>query len=137
MNFDEKNEMVTSRLLLEKGNNEIILTARNEYGFASDTINIFFRGAPEKPVIRFIQPAREGEYASATVFNLEAEVTEINHSMNLGLVVNGRNIEEVYYFKEEKIVRAEFNLKKGTNDIRLTATNETGQTTARTSVYLP
>lgn len=136
INYDENEEMVSARLLLEKGNNEIILSAKNDFGFASDTINIFFRGAPEKPTIQFIQPAKDGTIVSNALFNLEAAVTEINHSINVDLTVNGRIIDEVYYFKEEKVVRAEFNLKKGRNDIKLSATNDTGQTSESTTVYL-
>jgi len=134
--YDESTEMVSSKLLLEKGNNEIILSAKNEYGFASDTIHLFFKGAPEKPSITFITPANDEVRTSNALYNLEAEVLEINHSINVELTVNGRNIEEVYYFKNEKLVRAEFNLKKGRNDIKLTATNDTGVSSSRTSVYL-
>jgi len=134
--YDKNGEMVNSRLNLEKGTNEIVLSAKNEYGFASDTIHLFFRGAPEKPTVRFVYPSKAGERASRSLYNLEAEVLEINHSVNVELIVNGQNIEEVYYFKNEKMVRAEFNLKKGRNDIKLTATNDTGATTARTHIYL-
>jgi hypothetical protein len=134
--YDPQTEMVSSRLMLDKGNNEIILSAKNDYGFASDTINIFFRGVPEKPSISFLAPKEEGSTTTKSVYNFEAEVLEINHSINVELVVNGQSIEEIYYFKNEKLVRAEINLKKGRNDIKLTATNDTGTTTARTTVYL-
>jgi hypothetical protein len=136
LGYDKETEMVSSRLLLEKGNNEIILSAKNEFGFDSDTITIFFKGAPEKPTINFIHPARDGEYTSDKSFQLEADVTEVIHSMNLELTVNGQRIDEVYFYKNENKVRAEFNLKKGRNDIQLIANNETGSTSAQTSVYL-
>lgn len=136
LNYDEKTETVTSRLLLEKGENEIVLSAKSEYGFASDTIRLFFKGAPEKPYVRFVRPAEDGENASNSLYNLEAEVQEISHSSHVQLTVNGTRIDDVYYFKNETMVRAEFKLKKGRNDIKLVAINDTGNTTARTYVYL-
>ena len=136
INFDNENDLVSSRIILEKGENEIVLSAKNEYGFASDTIRLFFRGVPEKPSIVFITPNETGTQTTDSDFTLEAKVTEISHSTHVEVTVNGRSVEDVFYFKDEQLIRAEFRLKKGTNDIKLVATNETGTTTARTNIYL-
>lgn len=135
INFDAANQTISSKILLEKGENEIILTAKNEYGFASDTIHLFFRGAPEKPTITFIKPLDEDQSTDSALFNLEAEVLEISHSSQINLTVNGRNFEEIYYYKEEKVIKAEITLKRGVNDIKIVASNDTGQTSARTKIY--
>ena len=136
INFEKEKDLVTSRIQLEKGENEIVLSAKNEFGFASDTIRLFFRGVPEKPVITIRKPASSGEQSPEADYSLEAGVTEITHSSQVEVVLNGRPVEDVFYFKDEQLIRAEFRLKKGTNDIKLVATNETGSSTARTSIIL-
>lgn len=134
--FKLENEKLTSRIPLTNGENEIIVKAVNDYGEASDTTMVVFNGKPEKPAITFLNPSKSNTTTKSKTFELEAEVIGIKHSSYVDLKLNNSSVSEVYYFKQDKKVKATLELRKGWNYITLNATNQTGVESAKTKIFL-
>ncbi len=126
LNFDKTKDEVTGRITLNEGENIIVLTAKNDNGSATSTVRLNVRGALKKPVIRMVNPSKSEITVSSDVLNLEAEVDEIIHSTQVDISVNGKIIEEVFYIKENKMIKADIPLTKGKNTIRIVASNDSG-----------
>ncbi|MEZ4906326.1 MAG: hypothetical protein R2771_01480 [Saprospiraceae bacterium] len=134
--FTLSNEKLESKLYLSKGTNEIVVKALNDSGSSADTINVTFSGPPTKPEILFTNPAKSNTTVSDKKYTLEAKVTGIKHSSFVKLYVNELLIDDIEYYKDENVIKADLKLSKGINIIKLIATNDTGSTTESTRIYL-
>jgi len=126
LNYDKNKEEVTGRISLDEGENVIVLTVKNDNGSASETVRLKVRGALKTPEIRLINPSKNEVTVSTDVLQFEAEVSEIVHSTQVDLSVNGKILDEVFYMKDTKIVNADIPLTKGKNTIKIVVSNDTG-----------
>lgn len=134
--FKLNNEKVTSRIPLRNGENEIIVKAVNDYGEDSDTTMVIFNGKPEKPTITILKPDKSNKTVNSKTFEFEAKVIGIKHSSFVDLNLNNRSINDVYYYKQDKLVKATLELRKGWNYITLNATNEAGVESKKIKIFL-
>lgn len=126
VNFDKTREEVNARITLNEGENTIVLTAKNDNGSASASVKLKVRGALKKPEISMINPSKSEITVSDDLLKFEAVVKEIFHSSQVDLSVNGKIIEEVYFFKDGNRVKADIPLTKGKNTIKIIASNDSG-----------
>jgi hypothetical protein len=134
-NFDKTKEEVTARILLNEGENIILLTVKNDNGSASATVKLNVRAALKKPEIRLINPSKTELTVTNELLQFEAEVKEVIHSTQIDMSVNGRIIDEVYYMKDNKRVKADILLTKGKNTIKIIASNDSGLESATLIVH--
>ena len=131
-----KDEILTSLIYLKEGENKIVVKVRNDYGSAADTITLFFKTKMEKPTITLVNPAKSGVTVHNKNLELKVKVTGIKHTDNVVLTVNGININDLSYYRRDKIIKADVKLKKGSNIIRIIAKNDSGRAVKEFQVFL-
>ncbi len=129
-------EELSSRVLIKHGENKIIIKAVNDYGMDSDTLMVSFEGKPKKPMIFIKNPSRPGQTVSDRNFEFKARVEGILHSSYVNLTLNGNQVTNVRYIRDENLITAELKLRKGRNNIVIRASNNTGNTTENTKIFL-
>lgn len=131
-----KNEILTSRVPLKNGENQIIVKVANEFGSASDTTMVMFNGKPQKPEINILKPSKFGETVTNSNFEFQAKVERIKHSSFVDITLNNNAIKNINYYKSSKLIKAKLKLRKGWNYIKINAHNNTGSVSANTKVFL-
>ncbi len=129
-------ELLTSKVPLKNGENEIIVKIANEYGSASDTTMVLFNGKPKKPEISILKPAKSGKTVKSSAYAFEARVEGIKHSSFVDLTVNNVKVNNIDYFKSSKLIKAQIKLRKGWNYIKINARNNSGSVKANTKIFL-
>ena len=134
--FKLANERITAKIYLKNGKNEIIVKASNDYGMDADTTYVNFGGKPKKPSITLINPKKSGLTVHDKNFTFKAKVEGIKHSSNVNLTVNDNKIEDVFYYRQDKTVKADVKLKKGWNYITIVAHNDAGSEELKLKIFL-
>lgn len=127
---------LVSKVRVKQGRNEIIIKAVNDYGMSSDTLVVSFNGKPQKPTIELENPKKSGGYTSSRQLEFLAKVEGISHSSFVDLTLNGRDVTNLRYIRDKKMVKANLQLKKGWNTIIIKASNKSGSTTRNTKIFL-
>ncbi len=133
--FRLENEMLSSRVVVGHGQNEIIIKAVNDYGVASDTLNVSFEGKPKKPTVVITTPNKSGETVHDRNFEFRAKVEGILHSSYVDLTLNGNDVKGVMYIRDENLIKADLKLRKGLNNISIKASNDTGSVVEYTKIF--
>lgn len=134
--FKLEKEKLTSKIYLKNGKNEIIVKATNDYGTDTDTTYVNFGGKPEKPEIILINPKKSGMTVYEKNLTLKAKIKGIRHSSNVNISFNNNDIENIFYFKQDKTIKADLKLKKGWNYITIMAHNDAGSNELKLKIYL-
>ncbi len=134
--FKLENEMLSSKVILKQGENEIVVKAVNDYGMDSDTLKVSFGGKPDKPTIIIKTPNKSGMTVSDSRFEFTAEVAGILHSSYVDLTLNGSDIDNVRYIRDENLIKADLKLRRGRNNIVIKASNNAGSTVESTKIFL-
>ncbi len=134
--FKLANERLTSKIYLKNGKNEIIVKVTNDYGTDSDTTYVNFGGRPEKPKITLINPKKSGTTVFEKNFAFKAKIEGIKHSSNVSISVNDNKIENIFYYKQDKTIKADLKLIKGWNYITIVAHNDTGSEELKFKIFL-
>ena len=134
--FKLENEKLTAKVYLKIGRNEIIVKATNDYGMDADTTYIDFGGKPSKPEIILVKPAKSGITVDDSNYHFEIKINGIKHSSAVNLTLNNSKIEDVFYYRKDKLVKADLKLRKGWNYINVVATNNVGSDSVKVKVFL-
>ena len=134
--FKLANERITSKIYLQNGKNEIIVKATNDYGTDSDTTYVNFGGQPKEPEITLIYPKKSGITVYDKNLTFKVKIKGIKHSSNVNISLNNNDIENIYYYKQDKTVKADLKLKKGWNYITVVAHNKTGSDEVKLKIFL-
>ena len=126
--------LVTTSVILIKGENIFLIEGFNESGSAKDQLSVYFN-TPELPLfptVRFINPASplEVEYNR---FQLEAETQNVSLRNKVSLKLNGTSINN-FSFSTTGRVSVNLFLSEGVNTIEITARNESGFASERTHI---
>ena len=120
-----KNEILTSRVPLKNGENQIIVKVANEFGSASDTTTVMFNGKPQKPEISILKPSKFGLTVKNSNFEFQAKVERIKHSSFVDITLNNISVKNIDYYKSSKLIKAKLKLRKGWNYIKINAVSYT------------
>jgi hypothetical protein len=123
---------------LKNGVNHIEITAANEAGSAGDAVTVHHKivkvvAEPQhevvlvKPTVKITVPANRSVTDKASAL-LRAEVHHVTGASDITVKVNGTTVK-FDYFSKEKVVKAALTLKKGVNQVEVTASTEAGTAT--------
>ncbi|MCB8994671.1 MAG: hypothetical protein H6538_03580 [Bacteroidales bacterium] len=132
-NFTSSGELSVG-LNLREGQNNIELTASNESGARTERTSITYNRPVviPPPAISFINPP-----GAITVqdnnFPLRARISNVNSLNNISLSLNGLQISS-FNFSNSGELSVNLNLRNGMNNIEISASNESGTRTERTSI---
>ena len=129
---------LTYDVLLNEGQNAIVVSARNSAGSSSDAITVNYRRPVQRvdyPIVRINSTGNpiENTYGGCQT-SLEARVENVVGQRDITLTLNGRTISDFNYNFSTKILRATLNLAAGSNQIAIRARNEAGEGNDRADV---
>ena len=124
-NFDynANTGQITSNLNLRNGNNAITVDANYTGGTETKTMNIVV-SLPQAPNVRITRPN-----ATSTVIkniNFEAKTESVTSKQNIELYLNNLRVNDFTFNPTTETISARMELNAGTNEIRVTVKNETG-----------
>ena len=125
---------VETSISLAEGNNHLLIKGFNEAGSAQDQLTVDFYVSEEipLPMVRFVNPVIPVEVNNPR-FTMSAETLNVPGRNDLRVTVNGSPINH-YAFSTNGAVSADLILLEGVNDIEITASNEAGYASDRTSI---
>ncbi|RMD73895.1 MAG: hypothetical protein D6818_04015, partial [Bacteroidetes bacterium] len=143
--FEFFGEQFVTRVSLQPGRNEVVITATNTRGTAREVVVIMWTppiGPPVppaigyRPEIRFVAPPYDGFETRQAPFTFEAEVQHVRQRRDVRLWFNDHRIDD-FRFSGGRL-SANVTLREGRNVFRVRATNEAGTTEETISLrYLP
>jgi len=126
--------LVKTSVMLTNGDNKLLIKGFNESGSAQDQLIVYFKN-PEKialPTVRFINPAYPVNVRNIR-FPLSAETQNVRGQNDVSLKLNGASIGN-FSFSANGTVSVNLLLLDGVNTIEITAKNEAGSASERTSI---
>ena len=128
-NYDMKSQVLSTNLKLREGVNTVRIDAANGNKNAIMTYNITYSTgvvAPAvlQPTITSISPSRTTETTESGTYSFKAKVENISSKSDIKLLVNGAPSNAFIYSSSTKEVSAVIKLNKGSNSIKLIATNQ-------------
>jgi hypothetical protein len=133
--FDFNGDRLDTYLKLKEGNNQVVISVSNNDGNAQDQVNILYtapRPVVLPPTVSFVRPSESGTTVKDINYALIARIQNITSKNQIALVVNNRNISNFSIVNGE--VRATVALASGNNNIRISATNESGRAEDNTMI---
>ena len=126
--------LVMTNVMLTNGDNNLLITGFNKSGSAQDQLTVYFNN-PERiaiPTVRFINPAIPVS-VNNNRFPLSAETQNVRGRNDVTVKLNGASIGN-FSFRANGAVSVSLLLSEGVNTIEITAKNEAGFASERTSI---
>jgi len=132
--FNPVSRSVTIDVPLVPGNNKLLIQGSNESGSAKDELTIIYDRTVSvaMPAVRFINPLEKVEVASDR-FPLRAGTENVSGRNDVTLKLNGSGIGN-FNFSPAGEVTANLRLSDGSNIVEITARNEAGVASERTTI---
>jgi hypothetical protein len=132
--FSPDDGLVTTSILLTEGDNLLFIEGSNESGSAQDQLSVLFNihEPMSLPTVRFVNPHIPVEVGNNR-FPLRAETQNVHRRDDLTLTLNGANINN-FSFSSTGVVSVGLLLPAGINTLEITAWNEAGFASDRTSI---
>ncbi len=134
--FDEGIEALESIIDLRAGQNTIEIKAKNRSGEQRLTRTIFRELPVAFPTVRFISPAYNNATVDSRLASIKVSLSEIGQSTDIQLIVNGQSEPNFYFDYPTGQVKADVQLREGSNEIEVIARNKRGEARdQRTIIY--
>ena len=125
--FDEGIAVLESTIDLREGNNTIEIRAKNKNGEQQVTRSIFRALPVPFPTVQFTSPAYNNAEVENSLATIKIKLTDISQSTDIQLLVNGRNEPNFYFDYSTGLVKADIQLREGSNQIEVIAINKRGE----------
>jgi len=132
--YDPVSGLVHTSVMLSEGDNILLITGSNESGSARDQLNVLFNIQEEiaLPTVRFTNPFVPIEVNNYR-FPLSAKTQNVPGRNDVWMTINGNPVYN-FSFSENGAVSVNLFLAEGVNNIEITAQNEAGTASDRTSI---
>lgn len=136
--YSTSTKVLTMNVPLIVGGNNVVITATNSAGTASDATQIIYKRdvIVPPPFVSFINPASPGQTVSSASYVVRAHVTNVTNQSQIVLKEDGVIVNPGFWTFNPATLEVTFNhtLNAGNNIFEITATNTGGSHTASTSV---
>ncbi len=128
--FTLQRNILTAKVPLKKGKNNIVISIKNRDGNAIDKVSITYKPKVvlSKPIITDVKP-NERTRKLNTKMNLSAEIQNIKSERDLVVKINGKTMHGITYSSRSKLMQLPIVLSKGKTKIEIIATNKAGVST--------
>jgi hypothetical protein len=132
--YDPASGLVKTGVMLNEGDNDLLITGSNESGSAQDQLTVYFNNSETValPTVRFTNPVVPIE-VSNNRFPLRAVTQNVRRRNDVTMAINGIRISNFSY-SENGVVSVDLLLADGVNTIEITAENEAGYASDGTSI---
>lgn len=131
--FDFNDGVFTSNVLLQPGTNELIISASNSVGTDRETLVIFYQDVVTPPVVdrrlpnvTITNPPRRETSSDSRAFTIQASIQEVSNKNNIECLFNGRPLNTFSFDSRTGALRANVQLDRGRNTVRIIARNQAG-----------
>ncbi len=124
--YNPKSDVLRSQYWLAPGNHIITITAKNECGEDTESIEITVEEPCETPVVKFT--ATESDLNNFT-HEITGTVTNVKNKSEITVTVDGNIDNSFQYVPNTNVISGRFNLIPGKHTITVTAKNECGEDT--------
>lgn len=128
--FSYRKGKLTATVSLQEGKNTISVTGTNSAGRDSDEVRITFSAAKNPPKINnfsLSQPTVDPFNPDNAKSSATATLQNITSKSQIKLYVNGKKVRSFDFDDKTKRLRKVFNLKRGTNTVRIVVQNKDGK----------
>ncbi len=129
-NYNLSTHELTFNVNLISGTNAVKIVASNTAGSASktQTIDYTLPVMVSRPTITMVNPASSPFTTSSATLLLQASITEITDASNVTIMLNGAVLPagDLNYNSSAHELKTNLNLAPGSNSLRITASNSTG-----------
>jgi hypothetical protein len=128
-NFSPRTRVVLADITLRKGENTLILRARNRFGDAESSVSITLKDAPipqPKPVVDIVVPA-QGSVSTVQDVSLRATTRDVSAKEQLSVILNGIAVRNFEFEPTTQALRATLRLREGLNNIQVEANTAGGR----------
>ena len=134
--YSTTTKILNSTLNLMEGVNTVTVTATNEVGSDSKTVQIIYEKPIEKqpPVVTYIDPSIDPYMTSSPTKSIKATVLNVDSKAYIQVRINGFNTSAFSYNSASKEVNFTANLIEGANVIQIRGTNEVGTDLETTTI---
>ncbi len=134
--YDLTSKVLNASLNLKEGVNTVTVTASNEVGSDSKTVQIIYK-KPETlqpPVVTFINPGVDPYYTSEASINIRATALNVALKSDLTVLVNGNPITSFSFNTSTKEIIFSTSLLEGANFVEITGVNKVGADSETTTI---
>ena len=139
--FDFVNGRFTKEVVLDNGQNILVIEAQNEVGSDRKEVVLYYSEEEvpspvgDPPTVTILSPARNPYSTTNPRLELRASVREVNSKSDIEVRVNGRNIA-FDLLRDRTTILANLSLENGVNRVRVEARNRWGQDQAQAEIRL-
>jgi len=130
-NFDQNNGAISADLLLQEGENTVVITVRNSAGSDNASIKLLY-AAPKQPKVTITAPANNSE-TRVEKGELTASLVNVNNNSEVTVFLNGATVPFTFDPKR-KLISARVNFAEGNNNLRVVARTTGGSDEATVAV---
>ena len=125
--FNPRSELFSANVTLVEGQNNFVLTGKNQYGTDTETTIIIYKPQLiQPPVVTFTQPSVNPTTVASPNYNLTANVTNVTVKNDVQVNVNGTSGTDFNFNTNNGNVLLTLKLNPGTNTVQITGTNSAG-----------
>lgn len=125
--FNPRSELFSANVTLVEGQNNFVLTGKNQYGTDTETTIIIYKPQLiQPPVVTFTQPSVNPTTVASPNYNLTANVTNVTVKNDVQVNVNGTSRTDFNFNTNNGNVLLTLKLNPGTNTVQITGTNSAG-----------
>lgn len=134
--YDLTSKGLNASLNLKEGANTVTVTASNDVGSDSKTVEIIYN-KPETlqpPVVTFINPGVDPYYTSEASINIRATALHVATKADLTILVNGNPVTSFSFNTTTKEISFSTALLEGANFVEITGVNAAGVDSETTTI---
>lgn len=124
-NFNSSNGIVTFSANLNPGNNQIQVTATNDHGSDSETVQVIYN-APKPPTVTITQPNSPSVTVSQQAYEVQATVTNVSDPNGVTVTVNGQSFNNFNFDPATGSVVVFLDMDPQSYQVVINATNSAG-----------
>ncbi len=126
--------VISADLVLNKGENKILVKAANKDGRDEATVTVTYSPPLPKPTVVFITPKRIGTSVKNIEATIEAIVQHVSNKKDITIKVNGKILKVFTFQPRTNKVSAKINLTEGVNSLFIEGRNTSGTASANSSM---
>lgn len=140
-NFSFSGSTLTATTNLRKGENTIRVVASNADGSDEDRATVYSQPpvvSMAKPEVVYLYPQAPGSTVAKARIRVKARIRNVERKEQITFKLNGVAVKNFEFDSSNNRLTSGVNLKKGENQLEITAQNDAGSKTARTTIkYVP
>ena len=135
-NYDNGAKVVNASLNLIEGTNTVTVTATNDAGSDSKTIELVYRKteALQPPIVDFVIPGVDPYYSSVNTINIKATALNVASKTGLTILLNGNPVSSYSFNEITKEIYFSAVLMEGANYVEITGVNKIGSDYESTTI---